>query len=52
MDKELTPAQALSRLYNIAKGNIGAASIAKKKPKPQKKNMGGPIKRKARSKKK
>ena len=47
MDKELTPAQALSRLYNIAKGNI-----AKNKPKPQKKNMGGPIKRKAISKKK
>ena len=42
MDKELTPAQALSRLYNIAKN----------KPKPQKKNMGGPIKRKSRSKKK
>tara|TARA_R110000824_G_scaffold3136_2_gene14485 strand:+ start:2769 stop:2921 length:153 start_codon:yes stop_codon:yes gene_type:complete len=46
MAKEMTPAQALSRLYAIARGMTTAKSLAKKSGKtPQKKNKGGSVKR-------
>ena len=46
MSKEMTPAQALSRLYAIARGVTTQKSLAKKSgKKPQNKNKGGSVKR-------
>jgi|TARA_B100000686_G_C16515673_1_gene824446 hypothetical protein len=55
MAKEPTPTQALSRLYHIARGGIRDVQRSKAQKKLGIKgsfNRGGPIKRKARSKKK